>query len=317
MNDLIERYVSAVCTYFIGKKQAFVYHDLKDHLTSLASDYEELENKIIELGHPRSMAYNYGYKPFTQHIFNQKKIHQFEKIFFTVSFIYLFLSSLYYLQQLNALPFISAHMTDQFIEAIPEIHWILSNPIFVFSCMTIIIFVLFILQDKKDSVIQSHDLNWTKKELDELSNASTYPNHNIDLYILSLFSIFFFIYSLMFSSNIIFHIDPLSFGMINLISNFFQPFMMTIFLTFALDLTKKVYSRRYLKYSIFICFITLIGLTIFVFNSQFMSNYLLPIHNGFIYLVINICNITAIVLLYIASFYKFVMGIKYYRYLYK
>ena len=317
MNDLIERYLSAVCAYFIGKKQTYVYNDLKELLTSSQIDYEELEDKLIEFGHPRSMAYNYGYKPFTQHIFNQKKIHQFEKFFFSISFIYLFLSTLYYLQQLDALPFISETIVQKYIEIIPSIHWILTNPIFIFSCITIVMFLLFLLQDKKDSVTQSHDLNWSKKELHKLSRSATYPNHNTDLNILIVFSLFFIVYSLLFSSNAVFQIDPLSFSMIDLISNFFQPFMMTIFLTYALDLTKKHYSRRYLKYSIFICFITLVGLSIFVVNTQFMNNYLLSIHDGTMYLIINICNITALILLYIVSLYKFIVSIQYYRQLYK
>lgn len=317
MNDLIERYISAVCAYFIGKKQAYVYNDLKTLLTSSEIDYEELENKLIEIGHPRSMAYNYGYKPFTQHIFDQKKIHHFEKIFFSISFIYLFLSTLYYLQQLNALPFVNDIVVDKYIEVIPAIHWILSNPIFIFSCITITMFLLFLLQEKKTSAKQSHDLNWTKKELHNLSRSATYPNHNNDLNILVVFSVFFVTYSLLFTSNVVFKIDPLSFGMVDLISNFFQPFMMTIFLTYALDLTKKHYSRRYLKYSIFICFVTLVGLTVFVVNTQFMNNYLLAVSSGAMYLIINTCNITAITLLYIASFYKFIVSIQYYRQLYK
>lgn len=317
MNDLIERYISAVCAYFIGKKQAFVYNDLKDLLTSSITDYEELENKIIELGHPRSMAYNYGYKPFTQHIFNPKKIHQFEKVFFSISFLYLFLSTLYYLQQLNALPFINTDLTSEYLKATPIIHWILTKPIFIFSCMSIIIFLLFLLQEKKELVAQSYDLNWTKKELDKLSHPSTYPNHNADLKIITVFSAFFIIYTLLFSSNAIFQIDHLSFSLIDLISNFFQPFMMTIFLTYVLDLTKKHYSRRYLKYCIFICFITIIGLSIFVINTQFMSNYLLPASESIIYFIINAFNIIAIILLYISASYKFIISIKFYKDLYR
>ena len=143
MNDLIERYVKAVCAFFIGKKQAYVYNDLKEQLLSYELDYEELEDRLLDYGHPRSMAYNYGYKPFTQHIFNEKKIHQFEKAFFSVSFIYLFLSTLYYLQQLNALPFINSNITSEYLKAIPVVHWILTYPVFVLSCATIIIFLLY------------------------------------------------------------------------------------------------------------------------------------------------------------------------------
>ena len=317
MNDLIERYLSAVCAYFMGKKQVYVYNDLKQHLTSSLTDYEELENKIIEYGHPRSMAYNYGYKPFTQHIFNQKKIHQFEKVFFSISFIYLFLSTLYYLQQLNALPFMNNITASEYLKAIPIIHWVLTNPIFVFSCISIIIFLLFLLQDKKDAVTQSYDLKWTKKELNQLSHPSTYPNHNIDLNILIVFSIFFSIYSLLFSSNVLFNIDPLSFSLVDLISNFFQPFMMSIFLTYILDLTKKHYSRRYLKYCIFICFITIVGLSVFIINTHFMSNFLLSASNGPIYDIVNSFNIMAFVLLYLVASYKFLVSIRYYKVLYK
>ncbi len=317
MNDLIERYVKAVCAFFIGKKQTYVYNDLKDQLSSCASDYEELEDKLIEYGHPRSMAYNYGYKPFTQHIFNQKKVHEFERAFFSVSFIYLFLSTLYYLQQLNALPFINSNKTGEYFKAIPLIHWILTYPIFVLSCVTIIIFLLFLIQDKKESVTQLYDLKWTSKELEQLAHPSTYPNHNTDLKILIVFSVFFVVYCLLFSSNAIFQINPLSFSLVDLISNFFQPFMMTIFLTYVLDLTKKHYSRRYLKYCIFICFITIVGLSVFVVNTQFMSNYLLSSSEGIQYLIINIFNIIAVILLYLVSVYKFIMSIKYYKHLYK
>ena len=317
MNDLIERYISAVCAYFIGKKKHIIYNDLKENLTASDLDYEELENKIIEYGHPRSMAYNYGYKPFTQHIFNQKKVHQFEKAFFSISFIYLFLSTLYYLQQLNALPFFSSDITGDYLKAIPAIHWFLTHPIFVFSFMSMIIFILFLIQDKRASTTQSFDLRWTKKELDNLASPSTYPNHDADLFIVIVFSIFFIIYTLLFSSNIVFQIDPLSFSLIDLISDFFQPFMMSIFLTYVLDLTKKHYSRRYLKYSIFICFITIIGLSVFLINTNFMSNYLLADSQGILYSIINIFNLIAVTLLYLVALYKFIVSIRYYKNLYK
>ena len=107
------------------------------------------------------------------------------------------------------------------------------------------------------------------------------------------------------------------FSLVDLISNFFQPFMMTIFLTYILDLTKKRYSRRYLKYCVFICFITIIGLSVFIVNTHFMSNFLLSNINGSVYDIINAFNIMAFGLLYLVAIYKFISSVKFYKDLYK
>ena len=39
MNDLMERYLSAVCSYFMGPKRKVIYKDLKKQLQANAKNY--------------------------------------------------------------------------------------------------------------------------------------------------------------------------------------------------------------------------------------------------------------------------------------
>ena len=42
MDDLLERYLSAVCSYFLGKKRKHVYNDLKNNIMDISSQYDDM-----------------------------------------------------------------------------------------------------------------------------------------------------------------------------------------------------------------------------------------------------------------------------------
>ena len=98
---------------------------------------------------------------------------------------------------------------------------------------------------------------------------------------------------------------------------FFQPFIMIIIFDYFIDMTKKIYTKKYLRYSSFINLFTIISLSIFVINSQFLNNYLLPYHLNFEYLLVNAFIIIALCFIYFISLYKLFRNIKSYRSLFK
>ena len=57
MNDLLERYLGAVCSYFFGRKRQYVYLDLKTQISKSVHQYEEMEDLLISYGNPLSVAY--------------------------------------------------------------------------------------------------------------------------------------------------------------------------------------------------------------------------------------------------------------------
>ncbi|UTY40344.1 hypothetical protein NMU03_06060 [Allocoprobacillus halotolerans] len=90
MNDLLERYLGAVCSYFFGRKRQFVYQDLKNQISQSAHQYEDMEDLLMSYGHPLSVAYSYGYRPTLFHRFNPHIVNLIEKFVFLISGIYLF-----------------------------------------------------------------------------------------------------------------------------------------------------------------------------------------------------------------------------------
>ena len=88
MNDLLERYLGAVCSYFLGPKRHRVYTDLKEQIQKSAHHYDDLEDLLVSYGHPRSVALSYGYRPFLQHIYNPKIVNFIEKTVFIQEYIY-------------------------------------------------------------------------------------------------------------------------------------------------------------------------------------------------------------------------------------
>ena len=317
MNELLERYLGAVCSYFIGPKKEYVYHDLKNQLKTSAKHYDDLEALLIQYGHPRSVALSYGYRPFFNHIFNSKVVNKIEKYIFAFSFIYLFFSTLYYLYQLNCLPFQTTHQVTSSLNTSTSILWILSHPIIV--SLFIVVFSLFSLYmlEMKFPEKQDYDLTWNVKTLNDLPHVSHYPSHIIESTFMIVFMIYFALYALFFNSDTIIRIQHSSYQMIHLMTYFFQPFIMIIIFDYFIDMTKKTYTKKYLKYSTFINIFTITSLTFFVINSNYLNNYLLPFDINFQYILVNVFILGALFMIYFISVYKFLRNIKYYRALYK
>lgn len=317
MNDLLERYLGAVCSYFLGLKKSIVYKDLKKQIQSSVHQYDDLEDLLVSYGHPRSVALSYGYRPFLQHIYNPKVVNFIEKIVFFVSGIYLFFSTLYYLQQLNCLPFQSTKNVAATLNMSNIVTWLLSHPFMVMGSIAVISYLCLILLDQKKPVNQEINPCWTLQQLYDLPHQSHYPSHMAETILMLIFSCFFLIYSLFFSSDIILRIQHESYQMIHLMTYFFQPFIMIIFVDYVIDMTKKIYTKKYLKYSTFINVFTLASLTIFVLKSEFLKDYLLPFHINLDYIIVNIFVLTALSIIYIISLYKLLRNLKSYRCLFR
>ena len=239
----------------------------------------------------------------------------FEKLYFTFSFLYLFTSALFYLNELNCISFVKNLNTSAILPS--YIIWILSNPVIVLLMIALITYIIFLLCDKKNPVSQDYDLKWTKEDLFRLPHPSHYPDHLIDINIIIFFSVFFLVFTVFFNTDFVIEAQNLTQRMIHILVKFFQPFMTITILVHLLDMTKKLYSKKYLKYSIFINLFTFSTLTMFTINSNFLHDYLLPIRFNNFYIIVNTFIIGALLLLYFISMYKIVKNLRYYKYLYK
>ena len=123
-----------------------------------------------------------------------------------------------------------------------------------------------------------------------------------------IFIIFFICYGIFFSSDMIIQIQHESYQMIHMMTYFFQPFIMIIIFDYFIDMTKKIYTKKYLKYNFLINLFTIVSLSIFVINSQFLSDYLLPM-TYFQYILVNTFIILALFFIYSISLYKLIRNI--------
>lgn len=317
MNDLLERYLGAVCTYFFGKKRKQVYNDLKKNIQSSVSHYDDMEDLLIQYGHPRSVALSYGYRPIIIHVFNKKITSKVEKNLFISSGIYLFFSTLYYLHQFNCLPFFTSSQVSSTINSSSFITWFLSHPFYILGGIFLFSFIFLILKDHKHPAKQTKELFWNKKKLNDLPHQSHYPDHSIESYLMLIFIIFFTIYSFIFSTPLIIEVQHASYQMIHLMIYFFQPFILMILVDYIIDMTKRKYTRKYLFYSSFINLFIFLSLTVFIINSSFLKDYLLPFDRSYEYLLINILIIIALLFIYLIVLYKLVRNFKSYRSLFR
>ena len=317
MNDLLERYLGAVCSYFFGKKRQYVYRDLKNQISQSAHQYEDMEDLLINYGHPLSVAYSYGYRPTVFHHFNPRIVNLIERFVFIISGIYLFLSTIYYLEQFGCLPFQSTNHVITTMNTSSLIAVLLSYPILTMIGIIAVAFIILAILDKKHAIKQDLDLHWNIDNLNQLPHPSHYPNHTIETIFMIVFIIFFIIYALFFSSDLIIKVQHESYQMIHMMTYFFQPFIMIIIFDYFIDMTKKIYTKKYLQYSSIINLFTIISLSIFVVNSSFLKDYLLPYNMDFEYMLINGFIITALCFIYFISLYKLFRNIKSYRFLFK
>lgn len=314
MNDLLERYLGAVCTYFFGRKRKKVYYDLKTTIQSLTFQYDDMEEVLIKYGHPRSVAYSYGYRPFLLHKFNKDIVNKVEKRLFLLTSFYLFLSTLYYLYQFNCIPFFTHTVS---IDNSTIIGMILNKPFFILGTIFICNLIYLFIADRRNPINQDTDLKWTIEELYQLPHPSQYPKRIVETYLMIGFIIFFCIYGFIFSTPIINEAQHSSYTMIHLMRDFFQPFILIVIFDYVLDLTKDRYTKKYLTNSSLVNLFIFISLTVFIINSSFLKDYLLPMQFHFQYVLINSLILIALIYIYLIVFFKLIRNIKYYRALYK
>ena len=236
---------------------------------------------------------------------------------FIISGIYLFLSTIYYLEQFGCLPFQSTNHVITTMNTSSLIAVLLSYPILTMIGIIAVAFIILAILDKKHAIKQDLDLHWNIDNLNQLPHPSHYPNHTIETIFMIVFIIFFIIYALFFSSDLIIKVQHESYQMIHMMTYFFQPFIMIIIFDYFIDMTKKIYTKKYLQYSSIINLFTIISLSIFVVNSSFLKDYLLPYNMDFEYMLINGFIITALCFIYFISLYKLFRNIKSYRFLFK
>lgn len=317
MDDLLERYLSAVCSYFLGKKRKHVYNDLKNNIMDISSQYDDMETQLVDYGHPLSVAYIYGYRPIIFHRFNKKNVKKIEKSLAIILSIYLFFSTLYYLQQFNCLPFFMSNHVFSTINSSSFLTWVLSHPIYILVNIIFIHILFLILLDFKYPIAQEQTLTWNISSLKKLPHKQRYPNHTIPTYLTIIFSTYFIIYTIIFSTPLIFELQNIVFQKIHLMTYFFQPFILMILFDYCIDMTKKIYTQRYLAHSFTINAFIFIALSLFVINSSSLKDYLLPFSIGFKYIFINSLIIIAVILIYIITTYKLTRDFITYKALYK
>lgn len=315
MNDLLERYLAAVCSYFVGSKKETVYQTLKIEIKKSAKHYDDLEDLIIQYGHPRSVALSYGYRPYVTHIFNQKINLKIQKYMFTLAFIYLVISTLFSLHQLDYLPFITNH---SFIMHAEEFFpWILTHSTLIMIGIALISMLLLVTLDKKYPVDQTYDLTWNQDSLVHLPHPSRYPSHLVETALMFVFAGYFLGFYIYFGSSTVIRIQNSTYQMIHLLTTFFQPFVMMIILDYIVDITKKTYTKKYLKYSSIVNIFILIALVFFIFNSNYLKDFLLPMNGIYHYVTINFLIIGAVSLMILISLYKIIRNFKYYYSLFR
>lgn len=317
MNDLLERYLGAVCSYFIGPRRNSIYHDLKHEIQSSAYHYDDLEDLLVSYGHPRCIALGYGYRPFTQHIFNPSIVNLMEKVIFIISGVYLFFSTIYYLFQFNCLPFLASEHVVTTINTSTFLLQILSYPLLVIGGIGLISLIFLLIIDRRQPVNQEINPSWSLEKLYKLPHQSHYPHHIVETLFMIVFTIYFIIFAVFFNQDIIMQIQHESYKMIHLMTYFFQPFIVIIYLDYIIDMTKKIYTKKYLKYSSIINVFTIISLSIFVINSHHLKDYLLPFGISLDYTLVNIFIIGALLMIYSISLYKLSRNIKSYYSLFK
>ncbi len=311
MNEIQERYIGAVCSYFLGNKRKKVYKNLKENIEK--TQYDDLKQTLIQYGHPFSVALSYGYKPLFYHLFNKKVVYDVERNSFIISGIYLVVSTLYYLQQFNCLPFFSNHKIFEDINSSSLISWILIHPFYILGSIFLIAIICLFIMDHKHAVSQKRTLKWDIDELNKLPHSSHYPNHTFNSYLIVLFILYFIIYSLIFSSSMIIEIQHSTYQMIHLMTYFFQPFILMILFDYFIDMTKKTYTKRYLTATISINIFIVVALSIFIINTSFLKEYLLPFSLNIKFDFVNFLIIGALLFIFGISLYKLICGIRSYR----
>jgi len=131
------------------------------------------------------------------------------------------------------------------------------------------------------------------------------------------FVVFFIIYGFIFSTSIINKVQHTSYTMIHLMRDFFHPFILIVIFDYILDLTKNRYTKKYLINSSIINLFIFVSLTIFIINTSFLKDYLLPFEFNIQYILINTLILTALLYIYLIVFIKLIRNIKYYTSLYK
>ena len=315
MNDLLERYLAAVCSYFIGPQKEIVYQTLKTEMKKSAKHYDDLEDLIIQYGHPRSVALSYGYRPYITHIYNQKIISKVQKYMFALILIYLIFSTLFSFHKLDYLPFLPKYYMTNHNHVI--ILWILSHPTVIIISIIVASLLLIMTLNKKYPVTQSYDLVWNHETVAQLPHPSRYPSHMIETILIITFSMFFLVFYIYFHSSTILRVQNATYQMIHLLNELFQPFVIMILLDCIVDLTKRTYSKQYLKYSSFMNIFVLVALTFFIIRSNYLNDFLLPMEGIFHYIMINFLIFTAIVFIAIISLYKLIRNLKYHYSLFK
>lgn len=275
--DLKKNYIASVSSYFHLNNKLKIEEKLSQLMDECIDHYESEEDMLISFGHPKSIAYTYGYRPllisFTPH---HKIIKTFEYIFFFLLDFYLILCSAYYMYVFGYMP---SFKIFKLIYSHSILLVLIQEPFLTMCSISIIILMILCLIDTTKP-LGKEDLTWNAEKLHALPSYKVYTYHKHETFFMGLFIAFFFLFALFYIFNGLgFHHAHIN---VRMIYYFLQSYIALIILSYILDLSKRIYDKKYLISSLISQIVTIVSLNYAVYQSHFLQHFLYPIKNGFL-----------------------------------
>lgn len=272
MDTLTKNYLAYVCSYFHLRRKITVRKELMQELEESAHRYDNIEDELLHFGHPKSVAYTMGYRPFITHSFNKHLLNRVTYGLLILCDLFLLASSFIYLQAfgyIHHFPLIDRIINHQLLSIFFE------HPLFtlcVMLCLALVIFCIADMSQKHDDI---EDLSWNREKLYQMPHYYTYSHHLYESLFMVIFVVFFLIFGSFFLLNPV-HYNQSANAQINMIFYFLQPYAGIIFISFLIDLTKRNYEKHYLILSFITNLLTFIPVNIALLRSHFLRNFMLP-----------------------------------------
>ena len=302
--DIKKNYIASVSSYFHLNNKVKIEEALSKLMDECVDHYENVEDMLVSFGHPKSVAYTYGYRPLLVSFTPRHKILKtFEYIFFFLLDFYLILCSIYYMYVFGYLPSLTIFnilYTHSFLLIL------IQEPFLTMCSISITILMILCLIDTTKP-LGKENLTWNKEKLYQLPSYKVYTYHKHETFFMGIFILFFFLFALFYIFRGLSHFHT-HFN-VRMIYYFLQSYIALIILSYILDLSKRIYDRKYLISSLISQIITLAALNFAVWQSDFLQHFLYPIKNGF--LANNVFLILAVLAIEGICFFKIVKNCYY------
>lgn len=290
MNELSKNYIAYVCSYFHLGRKIKVRKELTEQIKEHEHDYYSLTDELVSFGHPKSMAYTMGYRPFLTHQFHRDLLGKFTYIVLVFFDLLLLIASFFYLASFGyiyAPKFVADVMAHKYVSLF------FIHP-FLCICIAFALFLMvFVIADctRKDKV--EEDLSWNEERLKSIPSYRAYSHHLYESIIMIAITIYFIVFTVVFTLNIVDYNKSTN-ALIRTIFYFLQPYLATIYLSYFLDLTKRTYNKAYLIMSLITNLLILIPVNIAVIRSQFLTDFMLPVATRSANGLINVFVVTSV-----------------------